>query len=272
MIEPKNIERIGLITGKGKFPMVLCRAAKEQKVNVVVIAIKDELNADLEKYAEKIYSVELGQGRKLIEILKKEDLQYAMMAGKIKKTTLFKQTFKMDDVARSVLKNTIDKRDDTILGAIANRLKKEGIHVLDSTKFLKRLLAKKGVYTRKKPSRTQKEDIDFGFKMAKAIGNLDIGQTVVVKEKAVMAVEAIEGTDEAIIRAGSLSHDTVVVKSAKPNQDMRFDVPTVGLSTIKSMKKANAGILAIEANKTLVLEKEEMIKEADEAGICIVAV
>lgn len=272
MQEIKDIKRIGLLTGNGKFPLFLCQAAKGHNIDIVVIAVKDELDSDLSKYASKIHWIELGQGKKVLEILKKEALKYVVMAGKIKKTTIFKQTFKMDEEARSVLKKVIDKRDDTILKAIADRLEAEGIQLLDSTRFLKSLLAKQGIYTKKKPTRPQREDIDFGFKIAKTMGGLDIGQTVVIKDKAVIAVEAIEGTDEAIVRAGGLTAGTVVVKTSKPKQDMRFDVPTVGLNTIESMKKASAYVLAIEAEKTLMLEKETVIKEADEAGICIVAV
>ncbi len=272
MQEAKDIKRIGLITGNGKFPFFLCQAAKAHNIDIVVIAVKDELDSDLSRYAEKTYWVELGQGKKLLEILKGEALKYVVMAGKIKKTTIFKQTFKMDEEARSVLKKVINKRDNTILKAIADRLKIEGVQLLDSTRFLKSLLAEKGLYTKKKPTSSQIEDINFGFKIAKTMGGLDIGQAVVVKDKAVIAVEAIEGTDGAIIRAGNLVPGTVVVKTSKPKQDMRFDVPTVGLNTIKSMQKANACVLAIEAEKTLILEKEIMIKEADKAGICIVAV
>lgn len=272
MLEIKDIKRIGLITGNGKFPLLLCQAAKGHNIDVVVIAVKDELDTDLSRYVDKTYWVELGQGGKTIEILKKENIKYAIMAGKIKKTTILKQSFKMDKVARDILKNLIDKGDDTILKAIADRLKTEGIELLDSTKFLNNLLAKKGIYTKIKPTPSQREDINFGFKIAKAIGGLDIGQAVIIKDKVIIAVEAIEGTDEAIIRAGNLSSGAVVVKVSKPSQDMRFDVPTVGLNTIQAMEKANANVLAIEAEKTLILEKEMMIKEADKAGICIIAV
>ncbi len=272
MLDVKDIKRIGLITGNGKFPVFICRAAKGQNIGIVVIAVKDEIDSDLSRYVDKIYRIELGQGKKLLEILKKENLKYAIMAGKIKKTTIFKQTFKMDEVTRNVLRSAIDRGDDTILKAIADRLKKEGIQLLDSTRFLKSIMAKRGIYTRGNPNRSQREDIDFGFKIAKAVGGLDIGQTVIIKKKAVIAVEAIEGTDEAIIRAGGLSPGCVVVKTSKPEQDMRFDVPTVGLNTIESMKKAAACVLAIEAEKTLILEKDAMIKEANKAGICIIAV
>jgi len=272
MIETKEIKRIGLIAGNGKLPFFVCQAAKEKGISVIVIGIKDELDLDLSKYASKIYWIELGQGKGLLDVLKNENLDYATMAGKIRKTTILRQSFKMDAIARDVLNKVINKGDNTVLQAVANRLKKENIQLLDSTKFLKDLLAQRGIYTKKHPSGAQKLDIDFGFKVAKKIAELDIGQTVIVKEKAIIAVEAIEGTDKAIIRSGQLNKDCVVVKVARSNHDMRFDVPTVGLTTIKSMTKASASVLVIEAGKTLVLEKEAMISEADEAGICIIAV
>ncbi len=267
-----GVNRIGLISGNGKFPFFLCDIAKRQNIDTVIIAINGETEPKIANIKDKLYWIELGQGKRLIDILKKENLAYVIIGGKIKKTTILKQTFKMDEVARSIFKNIIDRRDNTIFKAIENKLKGEGITLLDPSQLLGNLLAKKGVYTKKDLTLPQKEDIAFGFKLAKAIGGLDIGQTVVVKDKSIIAVEAIEGTDEAILRAGTLSPETVVVKVSKPDQDMRFDIPTVGLHTIISMKKAGASVLAVEAEKTLMLEKEAMIKEADSSGICIVAV
>ncbi|MBN1405648.1 MAG: UDP-2,3-diacylglucosamine diphosphatase LpxI [Candidatus Omnitrophica bacterium] len=272
MSETDNIKRIGLIAGNGKFPIFLCRAAKEKNIQVVAIAIKDETDKSLSEYADKIYWVELGQVKSAIELLKKEGLRQAVMAGAVKKITALKQTFKMDEVARGILKNSLDKKDNTLLRAVADRLREDGIELLDSTALLKNFLIKKGVYTAKKPTASQAEDIDFGFKIAKQIALMDIGQTIAVKNKAIIAVEAIEGTDEAILRAGSLVAGTVIVKVAREGHDMRFDVPAVGLSTIKTIKAAKAAVLAIEAEKTLVLDKDEVIKQADKLGICVVAV
>ncbi|MFH0731755.1 MAG: UDP-2,3-diacylglucosamine diphosphatase LpxI [Candidatus Omnitrophota bacterium] len=268
----KDINKIGLVAGAGKFPILLCQGAREHNVSVVVISINGEADTDFSKYTDKVYSVELGQGKKLIEILKNEGVKYAIMAGKINKFSIFKQGFRMDEVAREVLARVIDKRDNSILRVIADRLKKDGIQLLDSTEFLKGILAEKGIYTARKPTKEEKSDIDFGFKIAKAASGLDIGQTVIIKDKAVVAVEAIEGTDQAIIRSKQLSNNFVVVKVARDNHDNRFDVPTVGLTTIKSMKASGAAVLAIEAQKTLVIDKDKMIKEADAAGICVIAV
>lgn len=272
MVETKDIKRIGLIAGNGKFPIFLSQIAKAQNIDILVIAINGEATPDLARYATKLCWIDLGQGEKLIEILKNESIKHVVMAGKIKKITIFKQTFKMDKTTRDVLKGVIDRKDDTLLKAVEKKLKSEGIELIGSKELLKSLLAKKGLYTKKDVTPPEREDIFFGFEIAKAMGGLDIGQTVVIKDKAVIAVEAIEGTDEAIIRAGNFTPGTVVVKVSKPKQDMRFDVPTVGVNTIKAMEKSGASVLAIEAEKTLIIEKDIMIREADKAGICIVAI
>ena len=267
-----NIKKMALIVGNGEFPVFLSKTAKALDIDLVMIKIKNEATADLGRYSDKIYSIELGEGRKLLDILKRENIQYLTLAGKIKKTTIFQQAFKMDEVVKGVLKNVFDKRDDTIVKTVEQRLKKEGIILINSTLFLKDFMAKKQNYTRKKPTLIEKQDIAFGFKMAKAIGGLDIGQTVAVKQKAVVAVEAIEGTDQAIIRAGQITPGVVVVKTSKPDQNMRYDIPTIGINTIKTMIKAKASVLAIESEKVLILNKDLVVKKANKAGICVVAV
>ncbi len=272
MVEAKDIKKIGLIAGNGKFPIFLSQIAKAQNIDIVTIAINGEATPELAKCATRIHWVDLGQGGKLIEILKNEGIKHVVMAGKIKKITIFKQTFKMDKTTRAILKGVIDRKDDTLLKAAEKKLKSEGIELIGSMELLKSLLAKKGLYTRRDVTPSEKEDIYFGFEIAKAMGGLDIGQTVVIKDKAVIAVEAIEGTDETIIRAGNFTPGAVVVKVSKPKQDMRFDVPTIGVNTIKAMEKSGAVVLAIEADKTLIIEKDIMIAEADKAGICIVAI
>lgn len=269
----ERIDRIALIAGSGKFPLFLANAARANGVQVIAIAINSESDKEIEKVVGKVYWLNLGDGNKLIDILKKEEIRYAMMAGAITKTTLFKESLRFDEEAKRVLKRVIDRRDDTLLSAVANRLRDFGIELIDSTTFVKGMMPPKGVLTKRKPSPEELEDVDFGYKIAKEMGRLDIGQSVVVKKKAIIAVEAIEGTDEAIKRGGMLAGEkTVVVKTSKPNQDMRFDIPVVGLTTIESLKEAKASVLAIEAGKVLVLEKDEVVKEADKAGICIVAV
>ncbi len=269
----EKVHQIALIAGSGKFPLFLARAAKTNGIEVIAIAIRSAADREIEKIADKVYWVNIGQAKNLIDILLKEEIRYAVMAGKVNKAVIIKQALRLDKEARSLLKKISDKRDDTILSAIAARFKDFGVTLMDSTFFLKNLMPKKGVLTKRKPSRQEIEDIKFGFPIAKNIGSLDIGQSVIVKQKAVIAVEAIEGTDEAIARAGSLAgKGTVVVKVSKPKQDMRFDVPVVGPETLKALKKAKSSALAIEADKVLVLEKESLIKGAEEAGITIVAV
>lgn len=272
MFELNTIKRLALIAGNGKFPLFVCQAAKEKGIEIIALAIKDETQFDLSQYSSKIYTIEIGQARELIDILKNENIKYAIMAGGLKKTTIFKQAFKLDEETRAILKSASAGGDNSILKAASDRLKKEGIQLLSSTMFLDGLLAKKGVYTKQEPSPEQKQDIAYGIKIAKAIGRLDIGQTIIVKDKTVIAVEAIEGTDKAIARCGELTKGAVVIKVSKPRQDMRFDVPTIGINTIEAMKKANASVLAIEAGKTLILEKDTLIKEAQEAKICVVAI
>ncbi len=269
----EKMYRIALITGSGKFPLLLARAAKTNGIEVIAIAITSAADREIERIADKVYWVNIGQAKKLIDILLKEQIRYAVMAGKVNKVVIIKQALMLDKEARMLLKKIGDKRDDTILSAIAARLKDFGVTLMDSTFFLKNLMPKKSVLTKRRPNRQELEDIKFGFSIAKNIGLLDIGQSVVVKQKAVIAVEAIEGTDEAIMRAGRLvGKGTVVVKVSKPKQDMRFDVPVVGLETLKALKKAGSSVLAIEAGKVLVLDKESLIKGAGEAGISIVVI
>ena len=268
-----KIESIAIIAGSGKFPLFLAKAAKSNNTRVVTLAIISSAEKNIEKISDKNYWIELGQGKKLIDILQKEDIKYAVMAGKVNKATIIRQSVRLDEEAKNILKRIKDKKDDTILSAIAGRLENFGIRLIDSTLFLKNFMSEKGLLTRKKPDKKQQQDISFGFSIAKQMGSLDIGQSVIVKDKAVIAVEAIEGTDEAIIRAGKLvGKGTVIVKVSKPSQDMRFDVPAVGLETLNMMKLSGAAVLALEAGKVIMLEKEAMIKEADKMGVCIIGV
>ncbi len=269
----KKMRRIAIIAGSGKFPIFLAQAAKSNGIEVIAIAINSAADKDIGKNTDKVYWVNLGQAAKLIDILLTEEIQYVVMAGKVNKAIIIKQALRLDKEARSLLKKVRDKRDDTILSAIAERLQDFGVTLIDSTFFLKNLMPEKGVLTRRRPNRRELEDIKFGFSIAKHIGLLDIGQSAIVKDKAIIAVEAIEGTDEAISRAGRLAgKGTVVVKVSKPKQDMRFDVPVVGLETLKVLKEAGSSILAIEAGKVLLLERESFLKKAEKAGLAIVAV
>jgi UDP-2,3-diacylglucosamine hydrolase len=268
-----KIKRIAVIAGSGKFPLFLLKAAQSNGVKTVTLAITGSADKSIQDLSDSIYWIEIGQGKKLIDILQKENITHAVMAGKINKTTIIRQAFMLDPEARSIIQNTKDRKDDTMLSAVADRLKDFNIQLIDSTLFLQDFMADKGHQTRIKPNRIQAQDIAFGYDIAKNMGSLDIGQSIIVKDKAVIAVEAIEGTDQAIIRAGSLvGKGTVIIKVSKPDQDMRFDVPTVGCETLDVMQKAGAAVLAVEAGKVLMLEKDEMIEKANNMRLCITGI
>lgn len=266
-----TIRKIGLIAGNGNFPLAFARAAKEKGLQVIAVAHEGETLPELAGLVEAIVWVKVGQLGKLIKTFKEHEVSDVLMAGGIKKTRLFAGG--MPDMrALSLLARMIHKKDDSLLRAVAEELESEGITVRESTLYLDNLLAQPGLLTRRKPTKEEQQDIEFGWQMAKEIGKLDIGQTVVVKDQAVLAVEAIEGTDEAIRRGGRLcGKGAVVVKICKPQQDLRFDLPAVGLQTIQSLNEVKASCLALEAGKTIILDRDQVISEADRAGICIVA-
>jgi UDP-2,3-diacylglucosamine hydrolase len=266
------MNKIGLIAGNGLFPLEFARAAKAQGLEVVVAAHEGETSPEIEKIADAVTWIKVGQLGKLIKIFKDHGVSDVLMAGGIKKTRLFSGALP-DLRGAALLAKMLHKKDDSLLRAVAAELESEGITVRESTLFLDSILAPVGVITRRKPSKGEWKDIEFGWQMAKEIGRLDIGQTVVVKDQAVLAVEAIEGTDEAIRRGGRLcSEGAVVVKICKPAQDLRFDLPAAGTQTVRSMLEVKAVCLAVEARKTIILEREQVIREADAAGISIVGV
>ncbi|MFH1217395.1 MAG: UDP-2,3-diacylglucosamine diphosphatase LpxI [Pseudomonadota bacterium] len=264
--------RIGIIAGGGQFPYLFAEAAKKEGREVVIAAHKGESHPDLESVADRFCWVKLGQLGKIIKFFRSEDVRETVFLGTITKTRIFRDV--LPDLKGISLWNKIDiKQDDAILRAIAGELEKEGIKVLDSTLYLKHLLFPCGVLTRKKPTPDQRRDIEFGFQVARAVGRLDIGQCVVVRDLSVVAVEAIEGTDAAIRRGGTLAKEkAVVVKVKKPGQDFRFDLPATGLATIDSMLEAKADVLAVEAGQSLLFDREAMIRQADKAGIVVVGV
>ncbi len=265
------MQKIGIIAGNGTFPIAFARAAKEKGLQVIAVAHEGETLPELAQWVDGIFWVKVGQLGKLISIFKNQDVHDVLMAGGIRKTRLFSGIPDLRGAA--VLAKMLYKKDDSILRAVAAELESEGITVRESTLFLDNLLAPAGVLTRRKPSREEQQDIEFGWQMAKEIGRLDIGQTVVVRGQAVLAVEAIEGTDEAIRRGGRLcGKGAVVVKICKPGQDLRFDLPAVGLQTIKTMQEVNAVCLAVEAGKALLFDRETVIAEAERTGICIVGI
>lgn len=267
------MEKIGLIAGNKKLPLLFSEAAKKKNYYIVAVAIKGDASSKLRKYADKVYWIGLNEFPRLFEIFKDEGVSKIVMAGQISPRRLFSKEVAQDTELKNMLAGIKDKRADTIFGAIADRLKLMGLEVLDSTTFVEGLLPKKGALTKREPNFYEWEDIYFGLDLARAIAYLDIGQTVAVKDKAVVAVEALEGTDNLIRRAGKVGRGSItIIKVSKPRQDKRFDMPVVGLNTIKNLIRAKAKCLAIEADKTIFIDKEQSVCLADRKGISIVAV
>lgn len=267
------MEKIGIIAGNRRFPLVLCEAAKKKGYHITAVAIKGDTSHALKKTVDKIVWLGLKDFSRMFEVFKAEGITKVVMAGQISPHRLFRKEVLQDPALRGLLASVRDKKADTIFGAIATMLKEVGLELLDSTMFIEELLPAKGTLTRNEPTFLQWEDVYFGFELAKGIGSLDIGQSVAVKEKAVVAVEAMEGTDNLIRRAGRLSRGGfTMVKVSKPKQDKRFDVPVVGLNTIKTLLAAKARCLAIEAGKTLFIDKEKSVELANKRGLAIVAV
>jgi DUF1009 family protein len=267
-----GMKKIGLIAGNGNFPIAFARAAKEKGMQVIAVAHEGETLPELADLVDGIFWVKVGQLGKIIHIFKEQGIVDVLMAGGIKKTRLFGNTLP-DLRGMALLAKMVHKKDDSLLRAVADELESEGIIVRESTLYLDSIIAQKGILTKRKPAKAERRDIEYGWQMAKEIGRLDIGQTVVLKDQVILAVEAIEGTDEAIRRGGMLcGQDAVVVKVCKPQQDLRFDLPAIGTQTVQSMKEVKASCLAIEAGKTIIIERETVIHEADRAGITIIAV
>jgi DUF1009 family protein len=269
-----NVAILGIVAGTGSLPILIARRAVEQGYEVLAIAFRGFTDPAIQEVVQETVWLRLGQAQKAITALKEHGIDRVVMAGKIEKITLMKPwKLRLDLRGLRFIRSLKDWRDDTVLAAIADELLKEGITVDELTRWADKLMAPLGVLTARLPTPREWNDISFGRDMAKGIGALDIGQTVVVKNSAVIAVEAIEGTDKAIRRVWDLGvRDAVVVKMAKPQQDMRFDVPGVGPSTIESMQAAGARVLAVEAGKTMVADFSETIGQADRAGISVVGI
>ena len=267
--------KLGIIAGNGRFPFLVLDAARSQGHDVTVVAAREEafpeLNEAAARHGSAIHWISLGQLGKCINLLKETGATHAVMAGQVKHTKIFAGGIVPDLTFLSVLTKLRSKNTDGLIGAVAGVLRDHGIELMDSTALLKPLLARAGVLTRRAPDAEEQKDFEFGYRMADAIAALDIGQTIAVKHQAVVAVEAMEGTDEVIGRAGHLAGPGVrVVKVAKPNQDMRFDVPVIGLATIQAMRVAGASALSIDAERTLILDGDAVFASANEAGIAIV--
>ncbi len=267
------MEKIGLIAGNRRLPILFSQAAKKKNCYIVAVAIKGETCPKLKNFVDKFYWVDLGEFQRLFQIFKNEGITNVVMAGQISPHRLFSKQVAKNEAVKSLLSSIKDKKADTIFGAVAQKLKESGLQLLDSTTFIEELLPKKGALTRREPEFRVWEDIYFGFELAKEIAFLDIGQTVAVKDKAIVAVEALEGTDNLIRRAGNIARGGfTVVKVSKPKQDMRFDIPVVGLNTIKNLARQKAICLAVEAARTIFIDREISVELADRKGISIVAV
>ena len=288
--------KLGLIAGNGRFPFLLLDAARAQGVVVVVAAIREETDAEMDQRATadsgiSVHWLSLGELSRLIELFRKEGVEKAVMAGQVKHKQIF-SSIRPDWRLAKLLMSLPIRSTDRLIGAVAKVLSDEGIELMSSTKFLEPLLAEEGVLTERAPDEDERRNIEYGLSVERAVAGFDIGQTVVVAAQACVAVEAMEGTDAAIERAGSLMQSLdsdaevsasgesdastlerrlTVVKVAKPNQDMRFDVPVIGMATIEAMKRAGASCLSVESGRTLLFDREALLKRADEAGIAIVA-
>jgi hypothetical protein len=274
-------DKLGLIAGNGKFPFLILDAARAQGLEVVVVAIKEETFPEIASSgAASVHWLSLGELSKLIETFKREDVHRAIMAGQVKHKQIF-SSIQPDWRLAKLLLSLRTRNTDALLGAVAKVLGDEGITLENSTSFLEPLLAKPGVFTERPPTEEERRNVNYGRAVARHVAQYDIGQTVVVAEAACVAVEAMEGTDATIERAGqlmqslegaasTLSRSLTVVKIAKPNQDMRFDVPVIGIGTIEAMKKARATCLAIDAGKCLLLDGDGVRHAANEANITIV--
>ncbi len=275
-------EKIGLIAGNGNFPLLVLDAARARGLQVVVAAIREETCPGIEQHgAASVHWLSLGELSKLIEILKRESVRRAVMAGQVKHKQIF-SSIRPDWRLAKVLLSLTTRNTDSLIGAIARVLNDEGITLMNSTELLEPLLARAGVLTRRAPGEQELKDMEYGRQVGRHLAQFDIGQTVVIAGAACVAVEAMEGTDATITRAAeimramegessTLSRQLTVVKVAKPEQDMRFDVPVVGVKTIEIMRAAGATCLAIDAGKCLLIDGDRVVEAADEAGICMVA-
>ncbi len=263
----------GLIAGNGRFPFLVLEGARSQGIEMAVIALKEEASPELEKIAKRLHWVSLGELSKTIELLQQEGVTQAVMAGQVKHNKIF-SAIRPDWKLAKLLLSLPRKNTDALIGAVARVLEDEGIRLVDSTIFLKPLVPEPGVLTRRAPNEHEADDIAYGIGVARQIAGMDIGQTVVISNRACVAVEAMEGTDETIARAARIAggKPMVVVKVSKPGQDMRFDVPVVGLPTVEQMKTAGATALAVDAGRTLLFDREKLIDLADAAGITIEAI
>ena len=263
--------KYGLIAGNGRFPFLVLEGARKAGAQIAVAALREETDPEIERVADRVQWLGIGQLGKMIRFFKTEGVERAIMAGQVKHVQIFSGAIPDARMLKMLLK--LPRRNtDALIGAVADELLSEGIELIDSTWFLKDYLPGPGILTRRAPDNREREDIEYGLEIAREIARLDLGQTIVIRAKACVAIEAMEGTDETIRRAGQLAKGRLtVVKVAKPSQDMRFDVPVVGLNTIEAMLSAGATCLSVGAEKTLLFDREEMLRLADQNKIALVA-
>ena len=266
------MKRLGILAGAGKLPVECARAAKNLGYEVYAIGLLADSDPQIAQFTKDFQFISVAQLDAIFNYLAQNQIQQVTLIGKVTKELLYNGAVMPDARMLQLIMSLPDRKDDTIMVAFVRELAKAGIKTFDQTKLIRKLMPSKGTITQREPTEIERQDMEFGFRIAKELGRFDIGQTVVVKNRAVMALEAIEGTDACIERGGKLAHGgAVVAKVSKPQQDNRFDVPTVGYRTIENMAKVGATVLAIEAGKTLLVEREQMIAFADAQGIAIVA-
>ncbi len=266
-------KKLGLIAGNGKFPILFAQKAKERKYEVIAAGIKGDTSFFLRPFVDKFSLFAVGQLGELFSYFKREGISQVIMAGQVNPENLFNPHIEFDAEFTQVFQAIKDRKADTIFAAVADKLKEKGMELVDSTFLLKENLAPKGTLTKRGPTLVELEDVEFGRTIAKMMGGIDVGQTVVVKEKAIVAIEAMEGTDRTILRGGKISRKGgVVVKMSKPNQDFRFDVPVIGPRTLRNMIKSNIFCLAIEAGKTIIIDPDKCMQIANHSGICVVSI
>ncbi|MDR2676846.1 MAG: UDP-2,3-diacylglucosamine diphosphatase LpxI [Endomicrobium sp.] len=266
------MQNIGLIAGNNRFPFLVAEEIRKNGDRIICVALKEEADPALEKICDKIYWISVGRFQKIINVLKSEDVRIAIMAGQVKHIRIY-SAISMDWCAIKIMSSLVNKKADTILNAVANEFKKNGIHLIPSHSYLKHLLAENGLLSGLKLSSDEERDVEFGYEIAKVVAGVDIGQTVVVKDRSVLAVESVEGTDECIKRAYQLGgENSIVIKVAKPNQDFRFDIPVIGINTINVLKENKIRAMAIEAGVTLILDKNDTIIKAKQEKVTIIAV
>ena len=265
-------KRLGLIAGNGKFPLLFAKKARSQNYQVIAAGIHGDTSFFLKFLVDKMAMFKVGELEKLFAFFKNEGIKEVIMAGQVNPNNLFDKNVTLNKESQKFFEAIRDRKADTIFNAIAEKLRENGMELKDSTFLLTEYLAPKGTLTKRGPTLKELEDIEFGRQIAKVMGGLDVGQTVVVKDKAIVAIEAMEGTDQTILRGGTIAREgAVVVKMSKPNQDLRFDIPVIGTRTIETLIKCKAKCLAIESGKTLIIDHEKCVKLANQNGICLVA-